>query len=90
MAKKKYLRKNEFRFYTNPKTLSKNKKPHPVYISAKHKRKYKANVITHSPTFFDRNTEELNENPNRNKDKPNDNRKSRISISFWDLSDRFP
>ena len=34
---KKYLRKNEFRNYNNPKYLSKSGEPHKAYISVRHK-----------------------------------------------------
>lgn len=82
--KKKYLRKNEFRDYTNPKHLSKSGKPHKAYISLRYKDNYRFNVITHSNSFFGKKTEELNDNPNRNKNKPKDNRKTKISIPWWD------
>ena len=89
MSKKKYLRKNEFRLYENPDYLSKSKEPHPAYITARYKRKYKANVITHSKKFFGKDTLPLSENPNKNKDKYNYTKESRISVSFWDKDSNF-
>ena len=78
---KKYLRKNEFRYDTNPKIARPDGKGHNVYVSVKHGHKAKVNVITHSKTFFGEKTIELNDNPNKSKF---DNRKSRISIPFWE------
>lgn len=86
MGKKKYLRKNEFRYYTNPNYKSKNGKPHPAYISARHGRKFKFNVITHTKTFFGKENMDLNKNPNR---LSNDKRTSRISVPQWDNDNNF-
>lgn len=89
MKKKKYLRKSEFRNYINPKYLSKSKLPHPAYISGRRKNNYKFNVITHSKTFFGSPTTLLSENPNRNKRKNVDKRKSRISVAMWENKNSF-
>jgi len=86
---RKYLRKSEFRYYTNPKYLSKNGVPHPAYITAKYNKRYKFNVITHSKHFFNSDTKELERNPNHNRDKPKDERQSRISVSHWDKENYF-
>lgn len=77
---RKYLRKNEFRYYTKPEFSSKSGKPHVAHISAKHNKKYKFNVITHSKHFFNSPTKELKKNPNRNNDEQKDKRLSRVSI----------
>ena len=87
--KDKYLRKNEFRDYENPKYLSKSGKPHPAYITVKHKRKLRANVITHSSSFFGEETIQLKENPNRNENKSVDIRQTRLSKPFWDNEKNF-
>ncbi len=81
---RKYLRKNEFRYYTKPEYLSKGGKPHVAHISAKHNDKYKFNLITHSKTFFNSNTKELKKNPNRSNSGQIDKRPSRISVPRWD------
>lgn len=86
---RKYLRKNEFRYYTKPKYLSKGGKPHVAYISAKHNKKYKFNLITHSKHFFNSETMELKKNPNRNSDEQQDKRKSRVSVPLWDSEKYF-
>lgn len=86
MAKKKYLSKNEFRYYNNPKFLSKNGRPHPAYISARYKHKYKFNVITHSRKFFDEGTTNLEKNPEL---QSTDKRTSRVSVPRWDNVNQF-
>lgn len=86
---KKYLRKNEFRYYTKSEFLSKSGKPHVAYISAKHNDKYKFNVVTHSKTFFDFRTIELKKNPNRNFGGQKDKRPSRVSVVRWDKTKYF-
>ena len=52
-----HRRKNEFRYYINPKYLSKTGKPHTAHISVSHKNYYRFNVITHSGSFFGEKTE---------------------------------
>ena len=86
---RKYLRKNEFRTYSRPEYSSKSGKAHPAYITAKHNKRFRFNIITHSKTFFDAETKELSKNPNRNADKPKDKRKSRISVPKWDNEKHF-
>ena len=78
---KKYLSKNEFRYDTNPKVLRPDGKGHNVYISVRHGHRVKANIITHSKTFFGKPTFELEDNPNKSK---YDYRKSRFSVPFWE------
>lgn len=84
---KKILRKNEFRLDYNPAHFGKNEEPHPAYISAKYKHKYKANSITHSRLTSDGfSTHKISENPNKlSKDK----RQTRISPPFWQNEKQF-
>lgn len=86
---KKYLRKNEFRYYKKPEFSSKSGKPHVAYISARHNKEYKFNVITHSKHFFNSETKELKKNPNRNVGEQNDKRPSRVSVPVWDKTKYF-
>lgn len=86
---RKYLRKNEFRYYTKPEFSSKSGRPHVAHISAKHNKKYKFNVITHSNYFFNSKTMALKKNPNRNNVEQQDKRKSRVSVSRWDSEKYF-
>ena len=86
---RKYLRKNEFRYYTKPEFSSKSGKPHVAHISAKHNKKYKFNVVTHSRHFFNSDTMELKKNPNRNNGEQKDKRKSRVSVPRWDSEKYF-
>ena len=86
---RKYLWKNEFRYYTKPEYLSKGGKPHVAYITVKHNDKYKFNLITHSKTSFNSDTKELKKNPNRNKNGQKDKRPSRVSKPMWDKTKYF-
>ena len=83
---KKFLRKDEFRFYKNKKFLSKSGEPHPAYIFARYGRKYKFNVITHSRSFFGESNMDLQKNPYR---LSTDRRTSRISVPRWDYDSNF-
>ena len=85
---RKYLRKNEFRYYFKPEFLSKSGKPHVAYITVKHNDKYKFNLITHSKKFFDSETKELTKNPDRNNG-VKDKRPSRVSVPRWDKTKYF-
>ena len=49
---KKYLRKNEFRYDTNPRVRNKKNKGHVAYVSVIHGNRSKVNIITHSGSFF--------------------------------------
>ena len=80
MSKKKYLRKNEFRFFTNKNYLSKKGDPHPAYISARQGHKFRFNVVTHTKTFFNEPTTPLSSNPNKLSKDP---RVSRVSVPRW-------
>ena len=86
---KKYLTKNEFRNYKNPNYLSKSGKPHKAYISVRHKDNYRFNVITHSSSFFGEKTNELEENPDKNFNRPAYKIKSKFSIPVWDKKNNF-
>lgn len=88
MAKKKYLRKSEFRYYNRKEYLDKNGNPHPAYITVRNGHKYKFNVITHSKNFFGKPTEQLDKNPEINS-KYKGKKESRVSISRWDNDNQF-
>lgn len=78
---KKYLRKNEFRYNTNPNVKRKDGKFHIAFVSAQKGHKKKINIITHSKTFFGKPTLVLSNNPNKSKF---DKRPSRASIPVWE------
>lgn len=84
---KKYLRKNEFRMDINPKHFGEGKKPHPAYITAKYKHKFKANSITHARKTTDGvDTHLICENPDKlSKDK----RQTRVGVPFWQKEELF-
>ncbi len=85
MSKKKYLRKNEFRYDTSPKVRRSDGKGHNAYVSAKQGHQAKINIITHAKTFFDEPTVPMHKNPNRSKP---DQRQSYFSVPRWE-SDNF-
>ena len=80
MAKKKQLRKNEFRMDLNPAHRGSNNEFHPAYITARIGHKYQANTITHSRYVNDIETLDVGENPNK---QSTDKRKTRLSPPFW-------
>ena len=81
MSKKKYLRKNEFRYDTSPKVRRPDGRGHTVYVSAKQGHQAKVNVITHSTTFFGEPTHELSKNPQRD---TRNRRPARFSSPRWE------
>ena len=81
MSKKKYLRKNEFRYDNNPAVRNPKGEGHVAYISAKQGRKAKINIITHGKHFFNEPTEPLSRNPEIN---GKDRRPSRFSVPRWE------
>lgn len=86
MAKKKYLRKNEFRMDNNPLHFGERNKPHPAYITARKGHKYRANTITHSKYIDNIETLNIIENPDK---LSADKRNSRISPPFWQSEKQF-
>ena len=78
---KKYLKKNEFRYDTNPAVRRPDGRGHVVYVSAKQGHNAKINVITHAKTFFDEPTIKLQRNPNRMSTYKSP---SRFSIPVWE------
>lgn len=78
---KKYLRKNEFRYNTNPNVRRPDGKYHTAYVTAKHGHKSKINIITHSKSFYGKPTKEMYQNPDRAK---YSDRKSRFSVPRWE------
>ena len=83
ISKDKYLRKNEFRYNTNPEVKNPWGEGHVAYVTVRHKNKSKINIITHSKQFYGKPTEELNQNPNPSKPSK---RKSRFSVPVWELN----
>ena len=81
VAKDKYLRKNEFRYNTNPELKNPRGEGHIEYVTVKHKKAYKVNTITHAENFLGEPTQELKENPNRSKPSI---RKSHFSVPHWE------
>ena len=81
MAKKKYLRKSEFRVNANPTTLNAKGRAHTAYVSARQGKKYKINMITHASSFFGEPTMPLYQNPQRDSKDP---RPSRYSVPRWE------
>lgn len=83
---KKYLTKNEFRMDNNPLHFGVNKEPHPAYITAKYKHKYKANGITHSSNVKGIDTFKIGENPDK---LTKNRRKTKITQPFWQSEKQF-
>ena len=81
MSNKKYLRKNEFRYDSNPAVKNPRGQGHMAYVSVRQGHKAKINIITHAKTFFGEPTMELRENPNRSKPSK---RPSRFSVPIWE------
>lgn len=81
ISQKKYLRKNNFYYNTNPKIKNPQGEGHMFYGSAKHGHRVKGNIITHGKTFFGKSTYPLSKNPNR---ESTDKRPSRYSIPYWE------
>ena len=81
MSKNKYLRKNEFRYNTNPAVKNPRGQGHMAYVSVRQGHKAKINIITHARTFYGEPTMKLRENPNRSKPSK---RPSRFSVPRWE------
>lgn len=77
----KYLRKNEFRYDTNPKYKNKKGKGHTVYVSVQHGDRSKVNAITHGKNFNLKRTKVLSKNPEVGSKYKN---QSRVSMPFWE------
>ena len=75
------MRKNEFRYNTNPAVKNPRGKGHTVYVSARHGNKYKTNVITHGETFYGEPTVPMRQNPERSRPSQ---RQSRFSAPRWE------
>ena len=78
---KKYLRKNKFRYNTNPAVKNRQGKGHVAYVTARHGNKYKTNLITHSSSFYNEPTTALTKNPERSRPS---GRVSRFSVPRWE------
>lgn len=81
MGKDKYLRKNEFRYNTNPEVANPRGEGHVAYVSVRHKKRSKINIVTHAKSFYGTPTYPLLNNPNHSK---SSNRQSYVSIPVWE------
>ena len=81
IAKDKYLRKNEFRYNKNPEVKNPRGEGHVAYVSVRHKKRSKINIITHAKTFYGEPTQPLRKNPNVSKPA---NRTSNFSVPRWE------
>ena len=81
MAKDKYLRKNEFRYNKNPGVINPRGEGHTAYVSVRHKKKSKINIVTHAKQFYGEPTYPLANNPNPSKPSK---RTSRVSVPRWE------
>ena len=81
IAKDKYLRKNEFKYNKNPEVKNPRGEGHVAYVTVRHKKRSKINIITHSQSFFGEPTERLKHNPNPSK---SSKRESRFSVPRWE------
>ena len=81
MSKKKYLRKNEFRYNANPDVARPDGRGHMAYVSAKYGHKSKINIVTHSRTFYDEPTTLMRVNPDR---MSTYKKSSRFSVPRWE------
>ena len=81
MAKNKYLRKNEFRYDTNPEVKNPRGEGHVAYVTVRNKKRSKINIITHSKSFYGEPTYPLAGNPNPSK---SSKRPSYYSVPRWE------
>ena len=81
IPKDKYLRKNEFRYNSNPDVRNKNGEGHIAYVTVRHKRRSKINIITHASTFYGEPTYPLEHNPEIFSSYK---KKSRFSVPRWE------
>jgi len=81
ISKDKYLRKNEFRYNTNPEVKNPRGEGHIGYVTVRHKKHSKINVVTHAQNFYGESTYPLKKNPNVSKPS---NRISRVSVPVWE------
>ena len=81
MSKKKYLKKNEFKYNKNPAVKNPKGEGHTAYVSARRGNKFKINIITHAKNFFGEPTVPLHKNPHR--DKPS-KKPSNFSVPRWE------
>lgn len=82
--KDKYLRKNEFRYDSNPEVKNPRGEGHIAYVTVRHKKNSKINIITHADNFYGEPTTKLAVNPERSKKtKPKEN-PSRFSVPRWE------
>lgn len=56
---------------------------HIAYVTVRHKKRSKINIITHSKEFYGQPTEKLRHNPNPSK---SSKRESRFSVPVWELN----
>ena len=75
------MRKNEFRYNSNPDVKNPKGKGHVAYVTVRHGKRSKINIITHGSSFYGEPTELLLINPNR---LSKDTRPSRFSVPIWE------
>ena len=81
MTKKKYLRKNEFRYNTNPDVKNPRGEGHMAYVTVRRKKHSKINIVTHAKNFYGEPTYPLHRNPNVSKPSK---RTSYVSVPVWE------
>lgn len=79
----KFLRKNEVKYDTNKRLKNRNGDGHFVYVTVRHGKRSKINVITHAKRFFHEETVEFDHNPEINPRKKT-TKKSRYSVPRWE------
>ena len=81
IPKDKYLTKNEFRYNKNPEVKNPRGEGHVAYVTVRHKKNSKINIITHAQSFYGEPTVPLKTNPERSRAT---SRQSRISVPRWE------
>ena len=81
IAKDKYLRKNEFRYNKNPEVRNPRGEGHVAYVTVRHKKRSKINIITHANSFYGEPTQPLRKNPERSRPSK---RPSNFSVPVWE------
>ena len=75
------MRKNEFRYNKNPVVKNPRGEGHIGYITVRHKKRSKVNIITHAKTFFGEPTNPLHKNPEVSKPSK---KQSYFSVPRWE------
>ena len=78
--KDKYLRKDEFRYNSNPKVKNPRGEGHVACVTVRHKKNSKINIITHADNFYGEPTTKLSVNPERFPKNKSQKKPSRFSV----------